>query len=90
MEGVTGVHDIHAWSITSGYDAFSAHVTTDPQVLERSAPMLRRLRDIASREFGISHVTIQLEDASLSCTEDHHIEHPSVAPSGSNMQPGGG
>ncbi len=90
VEGVTGVHDIHAWSITSGYDAFSAHVTTDPQVLKSSAEALQRLHDIASREFGVSHVTIQLEDAPLWCTEDHHIEHPSGASPGSNMQRGGG
>ena len=88
VEGVTGVHDIHAWSITTGYDAFSAHVTTDPATLQSSATVLQRLRDIASREFGISHVTIQLEDAPLWCTEDHHIEHPSEMPPGSNMERG--
>ena len=27
LDGITGVHDIHAWSITTGYDALSAHVT---------------------------------------------------------------
>jgi cobalt-zinc-cadmium efflux system protein len=88
VEGVTGVHDIHAWSITTGYDAFSAHVTTYPQALDSSAAMLQRLRDIASREFGISHVTIQLEDAPLWCTEDHHIEHPNGALTGHNLERG--
>ncbi len=88
VEGVTGVHDIHAWSITTGYDAFSAHVTTDPKALKSATAVLQRLRDIASREFGISHVTIQLEDAPLWCTEDHHIEHPSEAPPGRNMERG--
>ena len=74
--GVTGVHDIHAWSITTGYDAFSAHVTTDRSTGETSDQMLSRLRGIASQEFGISHVTIQLEDTPDGCAEDHHIEHP--------------
>ena len=90
VDGVTGVHDIHAWSITAGYDAFSAHVTIDPQVLGSPTVVLQHLRDIASREFGISHVTIQLEDGPLWCTEDHHIEHPSVAWAGGNLQRGGG
>ena len=30
VEGVTLVHDVHAWTITSGYDAFTAHVFVSP------------------------------------------------------------
>ena len=78
LEGVTGVHDIHAWSITTGYDALSAHVIADAASMNDSRPMLQRLRDIASSEFGIGHVTIQLEDSMDGCEEDHHIEHPAV------------
>jgi len=78
LEGVTGVHDIHAWTITTGYDALSAHVTADPTVMQDPNPVLQALRDIASSEFGIGHVTIQLEDSKDSCVEDHHIEHPAV------------
>jgi len=48
-------------------------------------PVLQALRDIASSEFGIGHVTIQLEDSMEGCVEDHHIEHPAVqAPSHGN------
>ena len=82
LEGVTGIHDIHAWSITTGYDALSAHVTADVAVMEDPNPVLQRLRDIASSEFGIAHVTIQLEDSTDGCAEDHHIEHPSIYRSG--------
>ena len=82
LEGVTGVHDIHAWSITTGYDALSAHVTADAAVMEDPNPVLQRLRAIASSEFGIAHVTIQLEDSMDGCVEDHHIEHPAVHASG--------
>ena len=78
LEGVTGVHDIHAWTITTGYDALSAHVTADSTVMQDPNPVLQALRDIASSEFGIGHVTIQLEDSKDSCVEDHHIEHPAV------------
>jgi cobalt-zinc-cadmium efflux system protein len=82
LDGVTGVHDIHAWSITTGYDALSAHVTADARVMENPGPVLLRLRNIASSEFGIGHVTIQLEDSMDGCAEDHHIEHPAVGVSG--------
>ena len=78
LEGVTGVHDIHAWTITTGYDALSAHVTADPTVMQDPNPVLQALRDIATSEFGIGHVTIQLEDSKDGCVEDHHIEHPAV------------
>jgi cobalt-zinc-cadmium efflux system protein len=76
QDGITGVHDIHAWSITTGYDAFSAHVTADMSALNSPGQVLERLRNIASQEFGISHVTIQLEDSEDGCVEDHHIAHP--------------
>lgn len=85
--GITGVHDIHAWSITTGYDAFSAHVTTDRSTGETSDQMLQRLRDIAAREFGIAHVTIQLEDSPEGCAEDHHIEHPGTLAGGQSHLP---
>ena len=76
LDGITGVHDIHAWSITTGYDALSAHVTADAAALNNPGQVLERLRNIASQEFGISHVTIQLEDSEDGCVEDHHIAHP--------------
>ena len=82
LEGVTGIHDIHAWSITTGYDALSAHVTADVAVMDDPNPVLQRLREIASSEFGIAHVTIQLEDSTDGCAEDHHIEHPATYSSG--------
>jgi len=82
LEGVTGIHDIHAWSITTGYDALSAHVTADVAVMDDPNPVLQRLREIASSEFGIAHVTIQLEDSTDGCAEDHHIEHPAIYSSG--------
>lgn len=75
VEGVTGVHDIHAWTITTGYDVFSAHVTAESDAIDHSGSLLQNLRSIASEEFGITHVTIQLEESPLSCTEGHHTFH---------------
>jgi cobalt-zinc-cadmium efflux system protein len=76
LDGITGVHDIHAWSITTGYEAMSAHVTAEPSALGNPADILQRMRAIANREFGIAHITIQLEDSQGACPEDHHIDHP--------------
>lgn len=74
-DGVANVHDIHAWSITIGYEVLSAHVTKDDGEPTSPGHLLQHLREIASGEFNISHVTIQLEDAKDGCEEAHHIAH---------------
>lgn len=78
VEGVAGVHDIHAWSITTGYEVLSAHVITDPAIVDDPSHLLQHLREIAAREFGIAHITIQLENSSENCEENHHTPHPSA------------
>ena len=75
VEGVTLVHDVHAWTITSGYDALTAHVLLDPDYQGDFEPLLRRLRRIAYQEFGIRHITIQIEQSVDDCTENHHVGH---------------
>jgi len=63
LPGVTAVHDLHVWSITSGLVAMSAHVRVANGVGERSgsAALLAMVRERVREEFGIDHVTIQLE-----------------------------
>jgi cobalt-zinc-cadmium efflux system protein len=59
IEGVLSVHDLHVWSITSGWPAMSCHVVlradADPDVVLRSLSLLMRNRH------GIEHTTIQIE-----------------------------
>jgi cobalt-zinc-cadmium efflux system protein len=64
--GVTDVHDLHAWSITSGLPALSAHVTvTDEALTSRGVgPILDELGDCVHRHFGIEHATFQVEPES--------------------------
>lgn len=73
--GVTGVHDIHTWSITTGYEVLSAHVTTDVSGTSARKYLLQRLQEIVYQEFGIAHATIQLETSSAGCAETHHLAH---------------
>ncbi len=76
VEGVVQVHDMHVWTIAEGYDALAAHVVVDPDYPgSRLEPVLRRLRAIASRDFGIHHVTIQVEQSPDHCNEHHHADH---------------
>ena len=75
VPGVTVVHDIHAWTVTSGYVSLTAHVLADPDYGGDHDAMLRELRRIAREEHGIAHSTIQLETSVSGCTEDHHVDH---------------
>jgi cobalt-zinc-cadmium efflux system protein len=66
LEGVVGVHDLHAWTITSGLPVLSAHVVVDPAVLSdgRSPGMLDALQACLRGHFDVTHSTIQIEPAS--------------------------
>ncbi len=76
VEGVVLIHDIHVWTIAQGYDALNAHVLVDRELpASELDPLLRRLRKIASRDFGIHHITIQMEQSLEGCTEHHHVDH---------------
>lgn len=59
IPGVDNVHDLHVWTVTSGYLAMSGHaVVVDPQHNQRVLLEIHRsMRD----QFGIAHVTVQLE-----------------------------
>jgi cobalt-zinc-cadmium efflux system protein len=66
LDGVVAVHDLHAWTITSGLPVLSAHVVVDPVVLAngRSAAMLDALQACLHGHFDVAHSTFQLEPAS--------------------------
>ena len=58
VAGVTDVHDLHVWTISSGMEALSAHVTLEAGVSHRAA--LEALQERLRSEFNIGHVTIQI------------------------------
>ncbi|MEK6285052.1 MAG: cation diffusion facilitator family transporter [Acidobacteriota bacterium] len=58
VSGVIDVHDLHVWTISSGMEALSAHVTIEPGVSHRAA--LEALQERLRSEFNIGHVTIQI------------------------------
>ncbi len=61
IAGVTGVHDLHVWSIGSGSRALSAHVLLDDRRLSEATDVLREITACAGEHFGIAHVTVQFE-----------------------------
>ena len=62
--GVVDVHDLHAWTITSGLPVLSAHVVVDEQVLRQgNGAVLDRLGQCLIGHFDVEHSTLQLEPA---------------------------
>lgn len=57
--GVIAVHDLHVWTITSGFDSLSAHVVIPEG--QPPGPLLAELRQRLHDQFGIDHITIQVE-----------------------------
>ena len=73
MKGVKDVHDFHIWTITSGFNALSAHVSIEEGLSqEESQTVLSTLHSIASGRYGIEHVTIQLEEKPPEWPEGTH------------------
>ena len=58
-EGVADVHDLHAWTITSGLPVLSAHVVLTPGAVP--AQVLDELCSCLAGDFDIEHSTFQLE-----------------------------
>ena len=68
VPGVSGVHDLHVWSLTSGYNAMSAHlVAADERLLRHILDAARA----AAREFNVRHVTVQIEPQGYEREEVH-------------------
>jgi cobalt-zinc-cadmium efflux system protein len=62
---VLGVHDLHAWTVTSGLPALSAHVVIDDSCFnDGHAPrLLDQLQECLAGHFDVEHSTFQLEAA---------------------------
>src|ERR687885_730698 len=65
IAGVEEVHDLHIWTITSGFPALSAHVLVGRD--EDCHARRRDLEELLAREYGIEHTTLQVDHVG-----DHH------------------
>jgi len=72
VPGVLDVHDLHAWTITSGLPVLSAHVVVSEDVLAdgHGGRVLDALCSCLGSHFDLEHCTFQLESAG-------HSEHES-------------
>lgn len=75
VEGVTLIHDVHIWTITSGSEAFTAHVLVDPSYEGGTEVIRTKIQNLIHNRYDIGHATIQLEHTGSTCKEDHHVDH---------------
>jgi cobalt-zinc-cadmium efflux system protein len=70
LDGVEDVHDLHAWTITSGMPVLSAHVVVSSDVLSAVGheKLLHELQGCLGDHFDVAHCTFQLEPSG-------HAEH---------------
>lgn len=59
-EGVRSVHDLHVWTVTSGFGAIAAHVVV-AEGADRDL-IRRRLELTLHEDYGIEHTTLQMEE----------------------------
>ena len=72
MPGVVDVHDLHAWTITSGMPSLSAHVAVTQETLDTEGVgrILDRLSECTAEHFDVRHSTFQVEPVSHQDHED--------------------
>ncbi|MBI5131536.1 MAG: cation transporter [Rhodopseudomonas palustris] len=63
IAGVVAVHDLHVWTVTSGFDAMSCHLVVED--LSKGRQALQEARRLMKDDFKIDHVTIQIDDEAI-------------------------
>ncbi|TSD99831.1 cation transporter [Skermania sp. ID1734] len=61
LPGVADVHDLHVWTLTSGMEVASAHLTM--HIGARQEDVLRGAQQLLAVDYHISHATLQVEGA---------------------------
>lgn len=60
VPGVSSVHELHVWTVTPGFVAFSAHVVVESADRDQTR---REIEYLLSDQYGIEHTTLQIEEA---------------------------
>lgn len=73
IKNVKAVHDLHVWTITSGFDALSAHITfEEPADRDR---VQEEMTSVLKDKFKIEHSTLQMEAEECEEGEGCHLPH---------------
>ena len=70
IDGVDYVHDLHIWTITSGFISLSVHIVLSQHInRSQQQDILDQINQRLMAKFGIAHTTVQIEDRDLQDTE---------------------
>jgi cobalt-zinc-cadmium efflux system protein len=68
VPGVREVHDLHVWTVTSGFPALAAHIRSEPN--EPAEEVRERIEAVLHERFGLDHTTLQVVPEPLLQLED--------------------
>jgi cobalt-zinc-cadmium efflux system protein len=75
VPGVREVHDLHVWTVTSGFPALAAHIRSDPA--EPVDEVRERVEAVLHERFGLDHTTLQVMPEPLLQLEDRRSSRES-------------
>ena len=79
IPGVQDVHELHVWSITTGKNTLTAHLTVDGSGRDEQA-VLNDARDVVANRFRITHSTVQIETNKCRPDDDCGVNDNVTAP----------
>lgn len=68
LDGVTGIHHLHVWNLSSGSIALAVHVIVTDQMLSEVDKLAEQIRKVLLQNFGIDHPTLQFESKAYAGT----------------------
>ncbi len=79
IPGVINAHDLHIWTLTSGFHSLTCHLYVEDDVSSYS--VLHEALRLLKEEFHITHATIQIENSRLThnelhCHQEAHCQGP--------------
>lgn len=83
--GVVDLHDLHLWTITSGFPALAVHVLVEQE--SDCHERRRALEQVLSERFEVEHTTIQVDHAERRLLQIEGVEGPGGAASGGGGRP---
>jgi len=63
VEGVQCIDDLHIWTLTSHVEVLTAHVMVNN--VSKGMDILKKLHTVLNEQYGLEHITIQIEDESM-------------------------
>jgi cobalt-zinc-cadmium efflux system protein len=89
VPGVTGVHDLHVWALTSGKNSLTGYIVHAADLPPE--PLIASLKTVLADRFAVFHTTLQLETTACERAEDgcDFVDHraSTVGPAAAYRQP---